>query len=84
MTDTIFYLFETIYEFWYALIYDNMIYGQWNDPSYASNNIIDGELIKINLTWLDLPSVLAAITIILLVYFFIKFVVKLLGIFVWK
>lgn len=50
----------------------------------ANNNIFNGTLINISLTWNELTYVITCLFTMLLIYLFIMFVIKLLGIFVWK
>lgn len=84
MIDALTYLYEILFEFWSYLISTLMVGSGFSDPGSGMNNIIDGDLIRINLIWEDLPAFFTVLTIILLIYLFVKFIVKLLGIFAWK
>lgn len=62
-------------------LYDYLLNGL---SSNANNNIFNGSLINISLTWNELTYVITCFLTILLIYLFILFVIKLLGVFVWK
>lgn len=83
MINALEYLYSTIYEIWFYLLNELML-GSWSNPDSAALNIFNGSLININLTWIDLSAVLTSISIVLIVYLFILFFIKLLGVFVWK
>lgn len=74
------FLIQKINEFLQPL-YDYLLNGITNS---INNNIIDGELIRINLTWNELPSITTTILTALFIILVVKLVMKILGVFIWR
>lgn len=74
------FLIEKINEFLQPL-YDYLLNGL---TSSLNNNIIDGELLRINLSWAELPTFTTTILVALFILFVIKIISKILGVFIWR
>lgn len=49
-----------------------------------NKNIIDGELLRINLSWAELPTFTTTLLVVLFILFVIKIICKILGVFIWR
>lgn len=74
------FLIEKITEFLQPL-YDYLSNGLSDS---INKNIIDGELLRLNLSWAEFPTFVTTLLVVLFILFVIKIISKMLGVFIWR